>query len=705
MQPARQQWLDRLKGLAIAWIFLNHAAERVFGGPYFSNPTGAWPPLEERIAQAAPLSGHGWLDIPANLVRYLGWFGDQGVQLFIVASGFGLAWGLLRRQEDTVDLRAMLWRRALRLFPLWWGAHAVFSVWRVATGYGPLPLEKAFWASALGIRFLPQTWYYGAPAWWYIGLQLQLYLVLPFLWVALSRWGAKRVLLATCAVTFTARLAGFYVFTDYLDAWERGAFFVTRLPEFVFGLVLARIFFQNPDRAGEVLRRPSSVLGGLALWAIGTGVSFTAEGMVVMPILTAVGLVPPVYALLRVVGPRAGRALDWLGAHSYAFFLVHHTIVDTLMDPRSGPLWAVFGFFASLGLSLVATVWLERLVEGITWRRAAVACAAAGVFVGALFAGEHLVRTRAPQEVLGWGERPSLQPDEEVGWKLRPNSETHLRWLSYDYTVKGNALGFPGPAPRQERGDFRIVVLGDAYSSAEGVEPDEAWPRVLARSWPRAEVIQLAVTGWGPNQYAAAMRRYGPELRPDLVVVASFVNDFEDATIPVEKFREEIGFGLADPNSLSARLKPLHLRAWFNGELWGPLRALFEGRPAPRPAFFAGLRWLDPSAFAYSERALYSTERRLAEVRAAAGAPVTVVQIPAAHQVCERLGPQPGVDLELPQRTLRRITERLGMRHVDLRPALREAGECPYMPANLHWTVEGHRRVAAHLRGALDPVE
>lgn len=91
------RWLDGLKATALAWIVLNHVVEPIAGFPYIANPTSEWPPLSERVAQLAPLGGLGLWTAPANIFRYLGWFGDQGVQLFLIASGFGLMWAALRR--------------------------------------------------------------------------------------------------------------------------------------------------------------------------------------------------------------------------------------------------------------------------------------------------------------------------------------------------------------------------------------------------------------------------------------------------------------------------------------------------------------------------------------------------------------------------------------------------------------------------------
>jgi hypothetical protein len=153
-----------------------------------------------------------------------------------------------------------------------------------------------------------------------------------------------------------------------------------------------------------------------------------------------------------------------------------------------------------------------------------------------LVAAELTVRHEAPREVWGWGERPSLEPDATFGWRLRPSTRTRLRWLDYDYVVRANTLGFPGPNRPEERapGMLRVLVTGDAFSSAEGVDTDLAWPRLLeptlrTRTDGRlVEVLNFVITAYGPNQEAAVVAAFTPRFRPDVVVIEMFVNDFDD---------------------------------------------------------------------------------------------------------------------------------------------------------------------------------
>ena len=676
----RQTWIDLLKGGAILWIFVNHAAEAVFGAPYFGNPSAAWPPLAERWLQVQPTQGLGW-----ELFRYVGWLGDQGVQLFIVASGFGLTWSLLAKGTERVEGKAFFLRRAARLMPLWWGAHLVFCAFRWGTGVGPFPTDPAFWLSLVGIRCTPETYYYAVPAWWYVGLQIQLYLVLPLLWTWLRRFGRNRVLLGACVVAFAARAAGFWLFDAYIDPWQRGAVFITRLPEFVFGMWLADWMATRPD-AGDVLRRKSVLAGAFLLWAGGTAASFTAPGIVVFTFATAVGLVPLVYAAVtRFPSP----AFAWLGRHAYGLYLVHHPIALVLIEPTTSIAWCVFTVGLTALLSVAATLALERLVDGGWAARIGGGVLIAGA-CGGLYVAELAVREHDPQEVLGWGERPSLQPDATVGWKLRPDQETRLRWASYDYTVRANSLGFPGPEPADPKVRARVMVLGDAFSSAEGVDTADAWPRLLEAQLGDVEVVNLAITGHGPNQYAAVAKSLFPRLQPDLVLVASFINDFEDASFETRRFHELIGFHLGPPTALRSRVRPLHLRAWVKLGPWDRVRAALSGTPSLSERYHGGVQWLQRPTNALE------VGRRFHEIdQAAGGASVRLVLFPARAQVCG-----PPQDLPVPQHATARLGRALGWKVLDLRAALAPA-PCTYQPKNLHLTEAGHQRVAEAVATAI----
>ncbi len=211
------------------------------------------------------------------------------------------------------------------------------------------------------------------------------------------------------------------------------------------------------------------------------------------------------------------------------------------------------------GLVRFVSEWITKIVGRIGVVRAVGVAGLLGIsaIIGCM-GFELLVRRFDPQEVSGWGERPSLMPDAQFGWRLKPSQMTHLRWESYDYFVTSNSLGFPGPEypAAKPSNTFRIMVTGDAFSSAEGVDTDQSWPHLLETdlslktSRKKIEVLNFAVTGYGPNQYASVIRHFAPIYKPDLILVEMFVNDFQDVTYSNESFQQRIGFGEPDQESL-----------------------------------------------------------------------------------------------------------------------------------------------------------
>jgi peptidoglycan/LPS O-acetylase OafA/YrhL len=187
-RPKRLVWLDCIKGLALLWIMLAHAADRWFGSPLIFNPSGDWSDLPSRISQLRPIDMGGPLaDVIMNVVRWAGWLGDAGVGPFLVAAGYGLTLGRLSRPVAKGRLLSEYRARFARIYPLWWLAHAAFLLGPAIIGWRVSLADSQFWFSLIGIRVTPSQLYYGVPAWWFIGLILQLPLVCPLVW----GWGRR----------------------------------------------------------------------------------------------------------------------------------------------------------------------------------------------------------------------------------------------------------------------------------------------------------------------------------------------------------------------------------------------------------------------------------------------------------------------------------------------------------------------------------
>jgi peptidoglycan/LPS O-acetylase OafA/YrhL len=734
----RVAWIDRLKAVALLWIFLNHASERIFGDELFANPDSKWPPLRERIAQMKPVGGFGFLSPLANLFRDIGWAGDMAVGLFLLLSGFALAWSNLSRPGGPLPPLQFYRRRLGRIYPTWLVAHLWLLVLPAIFALHTSLIDSRLYFSLLGIRITPDQFYFGWSAWWFIGLILQLYFVFPLLWKILAKWGPLPFAIIVCSTAIAIRAAGLFYFSDYLDCWSRGAIFVTRLPEFAIGMSMGVWMFRGA--------RPKAVpmfAGGLIAVAVGTALSFTLGGMAISPFIESAGLFGIFYPLFASRSDNPARLnpiswLDWIGRHSLSLYLVHQPFVRALTRPAATAgmlLRDIAGCGGAVGLTIVAAIMLEWFTELCIrivgrWhrspRRLPVGIAAACLVLlvwGGLVAGDQYVRQTRAQEAadLGWGERPSLRPDPIFGWNLIPDKTTRLRWLTYDYTVTANHLGYPGPQYPDAKppGTYRILVTGDAFTSAEGVDTDKAWPRLLEKKLSASrptQVMNFAITGYGPNQYLAVVNAYAPRFHPDLILIGLFVNDYGDVLETDDEFRTWIGFGLPDPNGIAARASFRQL-AWFaRTQAIQHVEHLIHHRDRDGYALgnFHFMEKDCPDVVGEGRVLMKDRLSRIKTIADTLGAKVVIAMIPSGPQVCPKqllaywpdktdLTDADRFDPDLPQRTTKSIADELGIPTFDLRPPLKMALSrgSPYQANNMHWTELGHETAADYLAGVL----
>ncbi len=723
--PAKNRlpWLESIKALSLIWIFLNHVAERCFGSPFFGNPDAHWPSLSERISQVlspqSPGIG-GWL---LTLLRDFAWLGDQGVSVFLLVSGLTLTWSCLTLNAP-ISWRHFYRRRILRIYPMWVVANLLMLFPLAFFGLHLSLLHPRLYLSLLGIRILPDQLYYGNSAWWFITLLLQLYIVFPLLWRLLDRLGPIRFAIIVPAAALLIRGAGLSFFHDYLDAWARGAIFITRLPEFALGMSFAVMLRRRIEDGKTAKPRGKLIPVALLSLAAGLVASFTLAGMTFAPMLLGLGTF-----LILYVTVSASATGDWIGRHSLALFLVHQPFVRALI-PEWGANTRPMIILARLMVAALASAFAALVLEQITkaalsllksgqarWGGAAFSIRLASAFLvmwGVLIAADWMIRNRSPLEPwdVGWGERPSLQPDAAFGWKMHPSERLRLRWVSYDYEVQSNSLGFPGPEyPREKTpGTQRILVTGDAFTSAEGVDTNLSWPRQLERTLNQAgkpaQVLNFAITGYGPNQYERVAERFIPEFHPDTVIIGFFINDFEDALITNDEFRESIGFGRPDPNSLVTLLTFRQFAAWARGKLMSLVFDVLH-RPDPDGFVLGQFAQLRTGPAGNVEKGKAVVAERLAAVQKIATqnhARLLIVLVPSGPQICRpsdllywprRVNlDDSDLDADLPQKAALSIASLLHIDTLDLRPALRSLRTCSYQPLNMHWTASAHKFVA-----------
>lgn len=157
---------------------------------------------------------------------------------------------------------------------------------------------------------------------------------------------------------------------------------------------------------------------------------------------------------------------------------------------------------------------------------------------------------------------------------MKPNAST----VAWGRELRTNELGFrDAPVPPKQPGELRIIVLGDSFTVVAGVDHRDMWTRLLqehlAKEYPRARVVNLAVGGYNVVQYRMVLEEIGLKLAPDLVLVALFPdNDFSLDTY-------QANFRVASGKEIEAHDPWYHRlyvwRAWL-GRVEARLKRMFQ---------------------------------------------------------------------------------------------------------------------------------
>ncbi|HEV2761521.1 MAG TPA: acyltransferase [Pyrinomonadaceae bacterium] len=315
--------LDFCKGVAIAWVVLVHARH--------------------------------------------GWFGWQGVHVFVLLGGFTLTHACLRRERPLAWGR-WLRRRAERILPAYWAvATAGFLVLCGVAALAPnvrrpfdLSVTAGRWLADLTLlRNFSYKMMLADPnsALWFVPLVATLYLAFPWLYSSLARRGARgwvKVLLAAAAVEVIYRAAAVYWldgvpvgyghgFVRFLgrpekalnevgDAfpfqlWAPFGLAPSRVGEFALGMVGAFALREDPARFERLLLGWRGALCGVVAWLCGNFLLLAGRwAWAFADLVIAAGLVlwlVGLAGLVRGLLPKAFRLVSRLGEWSYYVFLTH----------------------------------------------------------------------------------------------------------------------------------------------------------------------------------------------------------------------------------------------------------------------------------------------------------------------------------------------------------------------------------------------
>ncbi|MEU1631148.1 acyltransferase [Streptomyces sp. NPDC020096] len=332
-------------------------------------------------ASCAVVYAHCMLLIEPRLARTPGpevWLGGSAVSLFFMLSGFVLTHAA--RPGDSTA--AFWWRRAAKVFP-----NHVFT-WCLAVsalaGTGALAPSVPAIAAELSSLFLVQTWVpsqrfvsAGNPVSWTLAAEVFFYLLFPVLLRWVRRLSGRGLVVG--AATAVAVCWALPVFCEvvvnpgrsfFMDYWFLYMLPISRLPEFVLGMLAARM-------SGMGIRLPRSGVLLAASSVISTIV--VSSSYLPQPFMFVAATVVPLVVLVHATAELDLRGkpslLRWrpvvfLGEMSYAVYLVHLMVLGVAYVSLTSRGWsALQAVLAALPVALLASYLLYVRVERPCMRR------------------------------------------------------------------------------------------------------------------------------------------------------------------------------------------------------------------------------------------------------------------------------------------------------------------------------------------------
>lgn len=303
----------------------------------------------------ASISGYmdGILQYPNSLIPnfYFDgtvYLGSIGVSLFFILSG-------ARNMYTYKDVKTFFSRRVATLYPMFWIAWAVALLGGFLIDKGisvARPYLLVF--SLLGIDgylaslgLLPFDYYRLGE--WFLGCIICLYCVFPVL-----HWLVKKTPIGTLCLAIAL-----YVGCALLGVQE--TLFPMRILEITLGMLFVHF---------EMNKHPKILLG-IGLGSVVLAWVFRHQ---VNPLSVAIGLCIGLFALLTVVSQlitneKVQRCLAWISGLTYPIFLVHHWLIDRMVQgfylPEMPRMYVYFMFISYLALTTIVAFLLSKAGQRI----------------------------------------------------------------------------------------------------------------------------------------------------------------------------------------------------------------------------------------------------------------------------------------------------------------------------------------------------
>jgi peptidoglycan/LPS O-acetylase OafA/YrhL len=288
------------------------------------------------------LSVSGFGDMALGLLKFKEGYFYLGVNLFVIASGFGLYFSYLK-EGQVFNLKNFFSKRIWRLIPgAVLGLVIVFLVKGVFLDYWAI---ENWYLNLLpflgGLNLFSDNWFFPPinGEMWFLGLVIQLYLFFPLLCKAYSKLGEKKFLILLFGISVIFRTAYYIFWKDTVSSLSYGLS-LGRLFEFGFGMVLAKKSFEGKK---------------LSLWWISGLLMFLgyffAPSFPFTDSLLGIGFFTLLWAVAQKFSSFASlKIFKQIALQSYLMFLIHHPFIWILNKYGVNDFWNLFGILIFVGV-------------------------------------------------------------------------------------------------------------------------------------------------------------------------------------------------------------------------------------------------------------------------------------------------------------------------------------------------------------------
>lgn len=291
---------------------------------------------QSRVPELDAVRGIAALAIVATHLPHGFWFGETGVDLFFVMSGFLITSIISKHLAEPRFLRSFLARRSLRIWPIYY--LALLGVFGLSLLRRTPSNNEGWWHYALYVQNVGLYWGQPTPPFafsightWTLAIEEQFYILWPILLLVFGRRAIFPLGIALVLAPIAIRHAGINRVT-----------LLGHTDGFGWGAILSVLNSSGTGARRQVKRLAAVGAAGLAGYLLHAGWLLTsgATGKAVIADNAAIALINVIYfAVVGLTIARAGqpelsvlrwRPLVYLGQVSYGLYLYHWILYEQL---------------------------------------------------------------------------------------------------------------------------------------------------------------------------------------------------------------------------------------------------------------------------------------------------------------------------------------------------------------------------------------